>query len=340
MKISNETKIGALTVIAVALLILGFNFLKGKSLFKSGTFLYAVYSDTKALAPSNAVYMNGYQIGSVYDIEPANKTVSQLIVTIKLKEDYHIPNNAVASINSNPLGSPSVEITPGPGTSTAYFKKEDTIHTIEGGGLLGTLTNKMGPMADQLTATFQSLDSVLKNFNSILDPTVKGNLRSTLSNLNDATSQLVVASHAVNRLLNAQSGALAGTLGNLQSFSSNLAANNGTLTHTLQNVDSVTNNLARADIQGVVSQLSTASARLDSAMMQITSTTGSVGALLNDRQLYNNLNNTAISLHTLMDDLRVHPKRYVNISLFGKKDKGDFLSSPLKQDTVIIVQQP
>src|SRR5919205_4196976 len=109
MKISNETKIGALTVVAVALLILGFNFLKGRSLFKSGNFLYAIYQDTKALAPSNAVYMNGYQIGSVYEIEPANKTVSRLVVTIKLKEPYNITVNSIATINSNPLGSPSVE---------------------------------------------------------------------------------------------------------------------------------------------------------------------------------------------------------------------------------------
>ena len=338
MKISNETKIGALTVIAVALLILGFNFLKGKSLFKSGNFLYAKYTDTKALAPSNAVYMNGYQIGSVYEIEPANKTVSQLVVTIKLKEAYDIPNNSVASISSNPLGSPSIEITPG--GSTTYFHNEDTIRTAEGGGLLGTLTNKMGPVADQLTSTFHSLDSVLKNFNSILDPRVKGNLQSTIANMNDATAALVTASASLNKLLNSETGAVAGTLGNLQSFSKNLAENNGTLTHTLQNVDSLTNNLARIDIGSVMNQLNATTAKLDSAMAQINSPNGSIGALLYDRQLYNNLNNTAISLHTLMDDLRVHPKRYVNVSLFGKKDKGNYLTSPLTQDTVVIIQQP
>jgi phospholipid/cholesterol/gamma-HCH transport system substrate-binding protein len=237
------------------------------------------------------------------------------------------------------LGSPSVEIKPG--NSTTYFHNEDTIRTAEeGNSLLGTLTNKMGPVADQLTATFHSLDSVLRNFNSILDPRVKGNLQSTIANINDATAALVTASASLNRLLDTQTGALAGTLGNLQSFSRNLAENNSTLTHTLQNVDSVTNNLAKADIEGVMNQLGTASARLDSAMAQLNSPKSSIGALLYDRQLYNNLNNTAISLHTLMDDLRVHPKRYVNISLFGKKDKGNYITSPLKQDTVVIIQQP
>ncbi len=337
MKISNETKIGALTVIAVVLLILGFNFLKGRSFFKSGNFLYAKYTDTKALAPSNAVYLNGYQIGSVYEIEPANNAVSELIVTIKLKEAYDIPDNSIASINSNPLGAPSIEITPG--NSKVYFKNEAYIRTAQESGLLGTLTNKLGPVADQITATLSSLDSLLRNFNAVLDTSTKGNLQTAIGNISSATAAMVTASASLNKLLNTQTGALAGTLGNLQTFSKNLADNNGTLTHTLQNVDSVTNNLAHADIQSVMEQLKSASGKLDSAMSQINSPDGSIGALLYDKQLYNSLNSTTVSLHTLMDDLRAHPKRYVNISIFGKKDKGNYLTSPLKQDTVVI-QQP
>src|SRR5206468_4232730 len=120
---------------------------------------------------------------SVYEIEPANKTVTKLLVTIKLKEPFDIPNNSYASISSNPLGSPSIEIQTG--NSTTYLNNEDTIRTNEGSGLLGTITNKMGPVMDQLTATFSSLDSVLKNFNSILDPKVKGNLQSTIANMNN-----------------------------------------------------------------------------------------------------------------------------------------------------------
>ncbi len=204
--------------------------------------------------------MNGYQVGSVYEIEPANKTVTRLVVTIKLKEPFDIPNNSYASISSNPLGSPSIEIQPG--NSTTFLKNEDTLRTNEGSGLLGTITNKMGPVMDQLTATFNSLDSVLRNFNSILDPRVKGNLQSTIANMSNATAAMVSASASLNRLLNTETGALAGTLGNMQSFSKNLAENNSTLTHTLQHVDSLTSNLAQADIKGVMNQLSTASSKL------------------------------------------------------------------------------
>ena len=99
MKISNETKIGALTAVAVIFLILGFNFLKGRTLFRTGNFIYAKYSDTKKLLSSNPVYLNGYQIGSVYDIQAADSNLSNILVTIKLKGAYKIPDNSIAELN-------------------------------------------------------------------------------------------------------------------------------------------------------------------------------------------------------------------------------------------------
>lgn len=331
MKISNETKIGALTIIAVALLVLGFNFLKGKSLFKSGNYLYAKYSDIKGLAPSNAVYINGFQIGSVSEVESANNTVTEILVTIKLTKPFDIPNNSVATINSNPLGSPSVEIDLG--NSRTYYQNNDTIAATNNPGMLGTISNKLGPVADQVTLTLHSLDSLLRNFNAILDPRTKGNLQSVIGNLSSASASLVTTSSALNKLLDLQSGALAGTLGNLNSFTGNLAANNATLTRSLNHVDTLTSSLARLNLDSIMLQVKAATGKLDSAMSAINSTNGSVGALLYDREIYNNLNNTVLSLHTLTDDLRVHPKRYVNISIFGKKDKGDYITKPLNENT-------
>ncbi len=337
MKISNETKIGALTIVAVALLILGFNFLKGKSVFKSGDYLYARYSDIKGLAVSNAVYINGFQIGSVSDVASGNKTVTDIIVTIKLKEAYDIPDNSPAFINTNPLGSPSIEIDLG--NSKNYYKSGDTIHTSTNTGVLGTITTKLAPVADQLTVTMHSLDSLLKNFNTILDPRTKGNLQSVIGNLSSATASLVTTAASIDRLLNSETGSLAGTFDNLKSFTSNLSANNATLTSTLNHVDSLTNHLSKIDIDAVMQQVKSATAKLDSAMNAINSTNGSIGALLYDREIYNNLNKTVVSLHTLTDDLRVHPKRYVSISVFGKKDKGGYITKPLsetsKPDTLI-----
>src|ERR1043166_2967010 len=124
MKISNETKIGALTTVAVVFLILGFNFLKGKSVLKTGFFLYAKYTDLKKLSSSNAVYANGLQIGTVYSTTSADLTLKDLVVEIKLKDYYDIPENSVASIETNPLGSPVLNIQLG--NSSRFLKSGDT----------------------------------------------------------------------------------------------------------------------------------------------------------------------------------------------------------------------
>lgn len=331
MKISNETKIGALTAIAITFLILGFNFLKGKSLFKTGTFLYARYKETKELKASNPVYINGFQIGTVADIEPADNNLSSVVVEIKLNGDYDIPNNSIAEIDASLLGTPSIIITPG--SNTKYLQAEDTIMTRESPGLLGEIGDKLTPVADQLQLTLKSLDSLLQNFNAMLDPSTKGNLQGVMVNLNKTTASLAVSAVSLQHLLNTESGALSHSLDHLDSFTNNLAANNSKITNTLGNLEKTTENLSKADIDGAVNNLKGSVEELNAVMAKINSTDGTLGALINSKETYNNLNSTIRSLNILMDDLRAHPKRYVNISVFGKKDKGDYLTEPLTDST-------
>ncbi|MBS1744725.1 MAG: MCE family protein [Bacteroidetes bacterium] len=326
MKISNETKIGALTVIAVVFLILGFNFLKGKSVLKTGFFLYAKYSDLKKLSSSNAVYANGFQVGTVYSTT-SDASLENLVVEIKLNTDYKIPVNSKASIETNPLGSPVLNIQLG--SSTSYLKSGDTLQSSENTGLLGTLSNKLGPLSDQLTATLVTLDTLMRNFNNLLDPNTKGNIRSVISNLTDVSKSLTVSSVSLQQLLNTQSGALAQSLDHINEFTGNLAKNNQKIDSTLTYLQTTTRNLSQADINGMINGFKQSADSLSAIINKINSANGSMGALINDKALYNNLNNTVRSMNVLIDDLRAHPKRYVNISVFGRKDKGDYLTAPL-----------
>jgi phospholipid/cholesterol/gamma-HCH transport system substrate-binding protein len=332
MKISNETKVGALTAIAITLLILGFNFLKGKTLFKTGNIVYAPYADSKGLMVSNPVFVNGFQVGAVMDIENKDKYLSQIIVVIKLKDDYSIPKNSVASINSNPLGSPSIAIKLG--DAAQYLQPGDTMLTASNAGLLGDVMNKLGPVGDQITTTLHSLDSVLKNINSIFDPTTKGNLQSVIANINRTTASLVLSSASIQGMLNEQSGAIAQSMNNMQSFTRNLSDNNQKVTNTLANLEKATTNFSNADVAGTVERLKSSINTLNGILDKVNSQEGSLGKLMNDKALYNNLINTIRSANILLDDLRVHPKRYVNISVFGKKDKSEPLTAPLNDTTV------
>jgi len=327
MKISNETKVGALTAIAITLLILGFNFLKGKTLFKTGNFIYAKYTDTKGIMVSNGVFINGFQVGSVYDIENADANLSAIVVAIKLKGNYNIPSNSVASIKENPLGNASITISLGDAPS--YVKSGDTILTSSNAGLLGDVMNKLGPVGDQIKATVSSLDSVLKNINTIFDPATKNNLQGVIANINKTTASLVVSSASIQAMLNQQTGAITASMNNVNSFTKNLADNNEKVTRMISNVEKTTENLSKADIDGTVAQLKNSIETLNGLLAKASSTDGSLGKLLNDKTLYDNLSNTVRSANILMDDLRVHPKRYVNISVFGKKDKTGPLMAPL-----------
>jgi len=308
VKISNETKIGALTAIAITLLILGFNFLKGKSLFKTGTYLYAKYANAKELKASNAVYINGFQVGSVADIEAADDNLTAVVVEIKLNGEYHIPDNSVAEINASLLGTSAIVITTG--SSNNFLKGDDTIMTRDSPGMLGEIAGKFSPVADQLQLTLKSLDSLLQNFNTVLDPNTKGNLQGVMTNLNKATASIAVSAISLEAMLNKQSGSLSNSLDNMNSFTKNLSNNNDKINSMMTNIEKTTENLSKADIDGAINNLKGSVEKLNGIMEKINSTDGSLGSLINSKELYNNLNNTTRSLNTLMDDLLVHPKRY------------------------------
>ncbi len=331
MKISNETKVGALTAIAIVLLILGFNFLKGRTMFKTGNFIYAEYPDAKGLMVSNPVFINGYQVGSVYEIENTDANLKTIHIAIKLKSNYNIPDNSVASISSNPLGTPSIEIKLG--NSANFLKSGEKIATANDAGLLASLTNKLGPVADQLKETTHTLDSVLRNINSVFDATAKNNLQGVIANMNRTTASLIGSAASIEQMLNAQSGSIAQSMNNVNAFTKNLADNNEKVTATLNNLETTTGNLSKADITGSVEKLKAAMDKVNGLLEKVASKDGSLGLLMTDKTLYNNLTNTVRSANILMDDLRVHPKRYVNISVFGKKDKSGPLTAPLNDST-------
>jgi phospholipid/cholesterol/gamma-HCH transport system substrate-binding protein len=332
MKISNETKVGALTAIAITMLILGFNFLKGKTLFKTGNYLHAKYTDSKGIMVSNPVFVNGFQVGSVDDIENLDESLSTIVVTIKLKSNYNIPANSVATIKENPLGPASISIALG--NAKQDLNVGDTLATASQDGLMGSLMNKLGPVGDQIKLTVQSLDSVLKNINTIFDPNTKNNLQQTIANINKTTASLVVSSASLQAMLNQQTGAVTQSMNNVASFTKNLSDNNEKVTRMIGNVEKTTDNLAKADIAGSVENLKATIAGLNAVVAKLNSQDGSLGKLMNDKTLYNNLTNTVRSANILLDDLRVHPKRYVNVSVFGRKDKSIPLTAPLNDSSI------
>lgn len=330
MKISNETKIGALTIIAIVMLFLGFNFLKGKSLFKTGYYLYAKFPQSNGLVSSNVVTINGFQAGTVSKIS-ASKDLKEINVEVKLNQAYDIPDNSTANISSNPLGASSLEVTLG--DSKNMMRSGDTLLTVLTPGFLGQVGSQIRPLAETAKNTLQHIDTVMQNINQVMDANAKEDIQQIVANLSVVTKNLTETTALLNKALDLQTGAFAGSVSNINSFTKNLADNNQKVDSVLDHLNVATDKLAQMDLKTTLDKLNGSMDAFAAILEKANSTDGSLGALLNDRELYNNFNRTAMSLQTLLDDLRVHPKRYVNISVFGKKDKGNYLEKPLPQDS-------
>jgi len=321
-----EFKVGLLTIATLAILIIGFNFLKGKDLFNKDVRVYAVFAQLGSLAKSNEVKINGLPIGTVYDLVPLDKNVSGIKVIITLKMDINIPANSIAYIKDPFGGLGSANIVIEQGNSTTYLKDGDQLATRQDQGLLGGLSAEVSPTLSKVRNSLDSLNRVMGNINTLFDTDAKNNLQQSIANLNQVTA-------ALNAMLS-ESGPLSGTLGNVSSITGNLRKNNDSISAILANTRKFTGDLANLDLKPTMDTLQAAVSQLKYSMSKISSNEGTLGALINDRSLYNKLNSTILSAEILMDDLRIHPKRYVNLSIFGKKDKGGALTSPALKDTI------
>lgn len=326
MKIANETKVGALALVSITLLILGFNFLKGNSLFSGKTVIYGSYSDIAGLTTSNPVLINGVQVGTVGEIIPSND-VRNIVVGFNIKKNILIPDNSVALIAPNPLSGTKVEIKLG--NSTVMLKDKDTINTEANAGLLEDVMKKVDPVLYQVNKSLGSLDTLIRNVNSVVDARAKGNISDVLENIKQLTASMVVSAASLQMMLDKETGAVAKTMNNVNAITGNLAANNEKINHVMTNMDEATGRLAKLDLQKTLSILDSTLQQLKNMTAKMNSGDGSIGLLMNDPSLYRNLASTGNKLNLLLDDLRMNPKRYLSISVFGKKKTSEPLMIPL-----------
>lgn len=320
MTISNETKIGALAAVAITLLVLGFNFLKGKNMFNRKHEIYAVFKKVEGLSSSDAVKINGLDVGKVYEINEVDPDLSGIVVTINLTKEVSIPDDSYGIINASPLGSTSLNIVKG--SSANLLKEGDTLRTVVSGGLLDDLKSSVNPTLNKVNGTLTSLDSLVEVIGGTLDPATRKHMQAMIANL-EASSKALNAMMAAN-------GSIGKTMANMNAITANLSNNKDTINRILGNVETATQRFAELDLTPTLTKLQQTADQLNATLAKINSGDGSLGLLMNDKKLYNNLNATANSMNVLLQDFRLHPKRYVSFSVFGKKDKSEPLTKPLE----------
>lgn len=335
MKISNETKIGVLAVVCLALLVIGFNYLRGHGVFKKEKHIYAVYGDVQGLQKSNPVVINGVQVGRIANLD-GGKDMKRIVVTVSLTRDVNIPKNSLAVINPNLLGSPSMEIQLG--SSNEYLQNEDTLVTTLSSGAFDEAMKVINPVLYEVKNAVKSLDSVLTTVTTVFDVKTKDNIQSILANLNAASATFVLTSKSIQKLTDVENGSLSRSLDNLNTFTSNLNSNNVQLDSIMRNTKEFSKKMADLNLEQTLDSLNIAINNFKESSAKINSKDGSLGLLLNDKTLYHNLESTSNKINILLDDIRVHPKRYVNFSVFGRKSKDNYITAPLIDDTLKLVK--
>jgi phospholipid/cholesterol/gamma-HCH transport system substrate-binding protein len=320
MKISNETKIGALTAVSITLLILGFNFLKGKNIFVKKSTMYVTFKRVEGLNVADGIKINGLRVGAVEGLEEKDMNLSEVVVAFQLIKQINIPTDSYAKIVATPLGSTAIVITMG--SATTFLNEGDTLKGMESKSMVEDLKETLQPTVENVNRTLATLDSTIRKIGNVFDAEAKKNIGSTLEELALTTSRL-------NALLEPKNGSLAQTLENVKGFTGNLKQNNDSITAVVNNLTKASRDLASADISKTISSLEKATTTLNTILAGIKDGKGSLGKFATDEQLYKNLNSTSNSLNTLLQDLRLHPKRYVQVSVFGKKDKTAPLMAPL-----------
>ncbi|TZF83779.1 MCE family protein [Pedobacter sp. BS3] len=310
MKITNETKVGVLTAVAITILILGYSFLKGNEIFTSENDLYAKYERVDGLAVSKPVLINGFQVGRVSQmlLQPDGA----ILVQLKVDPKYEIPKNTVARLASTDLlGSKAIVFDLG--NSTDYVKSGDTLKA----NIQKNLLEQVEPVQKKAEVMVSRVDSILTSVNETLSPDFQRNFNRSFASIAHMLETLEGTTKKVDNMVGTQSDHIAAIIANLESISSNFKENNQKISAIMSNLNQITDQVARADFSQTINSANKAVADMQTAVDKINRGEGSLGQLINDKRLYENLNHSAENLNNLMIDLKAHPKRYVSFSVFG-----------------------
>jgi phospholipid/cholesterol/gamma-HCH transport system substrate-binding protein len=309
MKLSREFKIGFVALLAVALAIWGINYLKGISIFKSTDHYYAVYGNVKGLVENAVVYLNGYKVGNVSKIEFDKNRVDRIVVDISLEQKLNLAKNTSLVIRSGSLISGTKDIDIVLGDGPGYYEPGDTLPSA----IKVELSDYIDPVRAKIESLITAVDTVMMALSDLMDNETRNNLQGTIANLNSATSSLKSSLQP--------SGSLSQSLNNLSSVTGNLKKSNEDIAAILKNFAAVSDTLKQADLKTLITNASTTFAKTAELFAMINNGKGTAGQLIMNDSVYNNLNSALSSLDSLLIDLRENPRRYVQLSVFGKKEK-------------------
>lgn len=300
-KFSRELWIGALVIATVAVLYFGVNYLKGINIFNPTNYYYVKFDRVNGLSVSSPITIKGYKIGLIKDIiYNYDDPKDGIVVVLQVDDDLRIPVNSRAVLTSELLGGANVSLTLNAEMNGVFYKKGDTIPSFIDDGIMATVTAEIMPRVQSIVP---QLDSLLVSLKVIAGDQA---IQKSLGNIQRLTANLESASVSLD--------------GMMKNDVPVIMKNVNTITTDFSKVSA---NLSHVDFQATMKRVDNTLANLQTITDKVNRGEGTVGMLLNDKTLYNNLANTAGSANELLIDLKANPKRYVQFSLWGKKDKSE-----------------
>lgn len=303
---TKEVKIALVAIVGIVVLFFGLHFLKGMPVFSTDDVYYATFNNINGLSSSNPIYADGYQVGNVKSINYNYQHSGKVVVEFQVDNDMRIPKGSTAEIESDLMGNIKMNLLLA-NNPRERVEPGDTIKGNLDAGVMGGVQSLMPAIAKMLP----KVDSILASVNALLaDPSIARSLH----NVETISSNLTTTTQDLNRLMAQVNGSVPGIM-NKADYALGKAGS------TFDNTTTLTANLVALDIASTMAKVDQTMANVQSVTDRLNSKDGTVGLLMNDPALYNNLSSTMQSADSLLTDLKAHPKRYVHFSLFGKKDK-------------------
>ena len=305
MKVTREVKAAVLVIGAILLFIWGYYFLRGQDLFNSYKTYYVVYDDVEGLSPSAPVTLNGLVVGQVVGITFTDYETGKLRIEMQVKTDFPISKTSHATLyEPSLLGGKQIAIIP---DMKNQQLAEDGDHLLSGlkPGMLTVVGEKLSPLQTKVEATVVTADSLLTSLNNVFDPRTQENLRLAIAEMSSTMQQFNQTARSLNAVVSGNRANIDATMANLNYTTSNFAK--------------LSDSLNQANLGQAVKRLERSLASVDSIVNEVQAGNGTLGKLLKDDEMYNNLTDASNELKELLADIKNNPKRYIHFSVFGRK---------------------
>ncbi|MFZ9003282.1 MAG: MlaD family protein [Robiginitalea sp.] len=306
MKLSREIKTGIIVIGGILLFIMGYSYLKANPIFNDNKVFYAVYEHVGGLQTGTQVSINGYSVGKVNDIRFLDSS-GKLLVTFTVDKEFDFSGNSIAELyDTGIIGGKGIQIIPVFDEAPAAASG-DTLQARIRPGITELVQQKLTPLQLKVESAVSNADSLLLNFNNVLDDATKENLKESIIGLNHLIASLQSTTNSLDSFLKDNQQELDSAVGNIGKITANFAR--------------LSDSLAQAGLSRTVRNLETTLVSLDTLLKRMEQGEGTMGRLMKDDSLYENLTEASRQLDLLLQDFRLNPKRYVNVSVFGKKQK-------------------